>query len=330
MLGITRGAIGDRASCAMIARFQRSCLVPLERSAYRSLASPQTRLMTLSGSTRVFLILGDPVVQVRAPETFNHLFRRHGVDAVMVPAEVPAGQSFGFIRAVLQARNFDGLALTIPHKSDVVSALDRCDRLGTVAGAVNAVRRGADGGLEGALFDGIGFVRALDHFGLSPRGHRVLLVGAGGAGLAIAASLAERGVAQLRVVDLAEGRAAEAVARVRATFDIDIEPGTDSDPAGFDLVVNATPLGLRPCDPLPFDVARLDAGAAVVDILMKRVPTPLLQACRARGITAHPGDEMLLQQMPDYLSFFGFDTIAQAVRDDAGELRALMQSPRAG
>jgi shikimate dehydrogenase len=128
---------------------------------------------------------------------------------------------------------------------------------------------------------------------------------------------------------VAPGRAAEAVARVRAAFDTDIEPGIDSDPAGFDLVVNATPLGLRPDDPLPLDVARLDAGSAVVDILMKREPTPLLRACRARGITAHPGDEMLLQQMPDYLSFFGFDTIAQAVRDDATELRALMQSPRA-
>ena len=285
--------------------------------------------MSISGSTRVFLILGDPVVQVRAPLTFNHLFRRHGVDAVMVPAEVPAGQSVGFIRSVLQARNIDGLALTIPHKSDVVPALDRCDRLGRVAGAVNGVRRAADGAIEGALFDGIGFVRALDHFGLAPRGRRVLLVGAGGAGLAIAASLAERRVASLRVVDVAAARAAEAAARVRAAFDIDVASGTDSDPAGFDLVVNATPLGLRPSDPLPFDVARLDATSAVIDILMKTEPTPLLRACRERGITAHPGDEMLLQQMPDYLSFFGFDTIAQAVRDDANELRALMQSTRA-
>lgn len=285
--------------------------------------------MSISGSTRVFLILGDPVVQVRAPQTFNHLFRRHGVDAVMVPAEVPAGQSAGFVRSVLQARNIDGLALTIPHKSDVLPVLDRCDRLGRVAGAVNAVRRAADGAIEGALFDGIGFVRALDHLKLTPRGRRVLLVGAGGAGLAIAASLAERGVAQLRVVDVAAARAAEAAARVRAVFDIDVESGTDSDPAGFDLVINATPLGLRPTDPLPFDVARLDAASAVVDILMKPEPTSLLKACRARGITAHPGDEMLLQQMPDYLSFFGFDTIAQAVRDDADELRALMQSTRA-
>lgn len=90
-------------------------------------------------------------------------------------------------------------------------------------------------------------------------------------------------------------------------------------------MVNSTPLGLQPDDPLPFDVARIAAGAAVVDILMKNQPTPLLRACRERGITAHPGFEMLVQQMPEYLSFFGYDTIARAVQDDASDLRALIQ-----
>jgi shikimate dehydrogenase len=88
-------------------------------------------------------------------------------------------------------------------------------------------------------------------------------------------------------------------------------------------VVNATPLGLKAGDPLPFDVARVDADAVVVDILMKNQPTPLLRACRARGIAAHPGFEMMVQQVPEYLSFFGFDAIAQAVRADPGEARSL-------
>jgi shikimate dehydrogenase len=281
--------------------------------------------MNITGTTRVFLILGDPVAQVRAPETFNHLFRKHGVDAVLVPAHVPAAEFAAFATTVLKARNIDGLWLTIPHKNEMVGLLDHCDRLGRVAGAVNAVRRRADGSLEGGLFDGIGFVKALDFFGLPPRGQRVLLVGAGGAGVAIAASLGERGVSQLRVVDRVASRAQDVVMRVQSAFDIDVHAATDSDPAGFDLVINATPLGLKPDDPLPFDVARLDADCAVVDILMKGHPTPLMRACAARGIVAHPGDEMMLQQMPDYLSFFGFDTIAQAVRSDASDVRALMQ-----
>jgi len=63
----------------------------------------------------------------------------------------------------------------------------------------------------------------------------------------------------------------------------------------------------------------------VVDILMKNQPTPLLRACHARGIAAHPGFEMLVQQVPEYLSFFGFDSIAQAVQADASGLRAIFQ-----
>jgi shikimate dehydrogenase len=88
-------------------------------------------------------------------------------------------------------------------------------------------------------------------------------------------------------------------------------------------VVNATPLGLQAGDPLPFDPARLDAGAVVVDILMKNQPTPLLRACRGRGIVAHPGFEMMVQQVPEYLSFFGFDAIARAVQADLAEVRSL-------
>jgi shikimate dehydrogenase len=98
------------------------------------------------------------------------------------------------------------------------------------------------------------------------------------------------------------------------------------DPAGYDLVVNATPLGLKAGDPLPFDVARLDADTAVVDILMKNQPTPLLRACHARGITAHPGFEMMVQQVPEYLAFFGFGELARAVQADASEVRALFEA----
>lgn len=281
--------------------------------------------MPITGRTRVFLVLGDPVAQVRAPEVCNRLFADHGVDAVLVPAHVPAGLLSGFVRPVLTARNIDGLWLTIPHKSAMLPLLDRCDALGRVAGAVNAVRRTADGALEGALFDGIGFVRALDHVGIPLAGRRVLLVGIGGAGLAIAASVAQRGVGELALFDTQAQRAEAAAATLRAAFPVAASAMSGLAPEGFDLVVNCTPLGLRPDEPLPFDPARLDAGAAVVDILMTREPTPLQRACEARGIVAHPGFEMLLQQIPEYLAFFGFDTIARSVAAASPELRALLQ-----
>lgn len=279
--------------------------------------------MHISGTTRVFLILGDPVGQVRAPELFNHLFARHGADAVLVPAHVAPADLDAFVTQVLKARNIDGLWLAIPHKTAMVELLAHCDRLGRSASAVNAVRRCADGTLEGALFDGVGFTKALDHFGITIPGQRILVVGVGGGGVAIATSLAARGAGQIALFDNAPSRTADIATRLSAEFGVEVVSAATPDPAGFDLVVNATPLGLKAGDPLPFDVARLDADTAVVDILMKNQPTPLLRACHARGIVAHPGFEMMVQQVPEYLSFFGYDDIARAVQADPSDVRAL-------
>lgn len=281
--------------------------------------------MNITGSTRVFAIVGDPVVQVRAPEVYNHLFRTHGVDAVVVPAKVPAAQLAAFVKNTLLAENFGGLWVTIPHKAAMLKLMDRCDPLAQIAGAVNAVRRNADGSLEGALFDGVGFAKGLDHFGISVTGRRVLVVGAGGGGQAVAAALAQRGAAHLAVFNRTEARAADLVALLRPHFGKAVAVAPSADPAGYDLIVNCTSQGLKPDDALPFDPARVDAGAAVVDIIMTRQPTPLLQACAARGIPAHPGFEMLVQQIPEYLRFFGFDAVAQTLQGDLSEVRTLLE-----
>ena len=283
--------------------------------------------MHITGSTRVFMILGDPVAQVRAPEALNHLFARHGVNAVLVPALVAPRDFAAFVRHVFTARNIDGLMLTIPHKTAMLALLDRCDRLGTIAQAVNAARRNADGTVDGALFDGVGFVKGLDQFGITPSGARVLVVGAGGGGAAIAASLADRGVAKLALHDADAERSAAVAARLRSAWpSLYIVAAATPDPAGYDLVVNATPLGLGASDPLPFDPARLDAGAAVVDIVMKNQPTPLLRTCQARGVRAYPGFEMMIQQLPEYLEFLGLHELARTVAGDSSELRRLMHA----
>lgn len=277
--------------------------------------------MEISGTTRVFFVAGDPVAQVRAPALYNGLFRRHGVDAVLVPAHVAPADFPGFAAQVLRARNIDGLWLTIPHKTALVDTLDACDRHGRIAGSVNAVRRNADGTLEGALLDGTGFVKAVRHAGIDVRGCRALVVGIGGAGVAIAAALADAGVARLVLHDRAPARAAQVAALLAERLDAPAEASTEADAAGFDLVVHATPLGLRPDDPLPFDVARLRPDAFVVDILMKAAPTPLLRACTERGIAAQSGHEMLVQQTPETLRFFGFGAIADEVENDLSFVR---------
>jgi shikimate dehydrogenase len=195
-----------------------------------------------------------------------------------------------------------------------------------MAGAVNAVRRNGDGTIEGALFDGVGFVRGLDHFGLPVAGRQVLVVGTGGGGQAVASALAQRGPARLALYNRTAARTIDLAQRVRLSTGAPVEAVASADPAGFDLIVNCTSQGLKPGDALPVDVARIDAGAAVVDIIMTRQPTPLLQACAARGITAHPGFEMLVRQVPEYLRFFGLPELAQALQNDLSEVRGLLAS----
>jgi shikimate dehydrogenase len=281
--------------------------------------------MHISGTTRVFLILGDPVAQVRAPEVFNHLFRKHGEDAVLVPVQVELNRFDAFMKGLLHARNVAGLWLAIPHKTGIVRYVNKCDDFAHLAGAANAVRRAPDGELQGALFDGIGFVKALAHFGVPTRGKRVLIVGIGGAGMAIAGSLGMEAVTRMGLYDAIPGRAQGAAHRLKSQYGARVEPAIDADPTGWDIVVNATPLGLNPDDPLPFDVSRLRPGTIVIDILMTRQPTPLLRACAERGIEAYPGFEMLVQQTPNYLDFFGMHSISRAVQEDASEVRALLQ-----
>ena len=281
----------------------------------------------ITGTTDVYLIIGDPVEQVRAPESFNRIFAAMGINAVLVPVHVAPDHLEAFVKAVFTTRNIKGLWATIPHKTPLVDLLDRCSDLGRLAGAVNAVRRNADGTLEGGQFDGEGFMASLDYFGLAVAGKRVLMLGAGGAAAAIGASLACAGtapVAELALFDPAAGRAQQIVERLVPASRARLSVAASNDPAGFDLVINASPLGLKPGDPLPCDVARLSSGAALVDILMKHQPTPVVRAARARGRVAHPGFEMMIQQTHLYLDFFGFHEAAARLREDATFVRELI------
>lgn len=282
----------------------------------------------ISGNTDVYLILGDPVEQVLAPEIFNPIFARFGLDAILVPVQVAPANLNAFVKTAFLARNIKGMWVTIPHKTPVMQTLERRSELAAMAGAVNAIRRNADGSLEGGLFDGEGFARSLDYFNIAYVGRRVLIVGAGGAAAAIAASLAlpreAKVAAEVALYDPAAGRAAEVAARITAAGGAFVHAVASSDPAGFDLVVNASPLGLRATDPLPCDVSRLSEQAALLDIVMKNQPTPVLRATRARGLQAQPGFEMLIQQADLYLDFFGFTEAAHSVRRDATALRELI------
>lgn len=281
---------------------------------------PSGAFPSFSGAADVYLIVGHPVAQVQAPALFNAVFARAGLNAVMVPVSIAPEHLASFVQVAFQAPNIRGLSVTIPHKAALADTLAHCSPAARLAGAVNAVRHHADGQLEGELFDGLGLRAALDYFGMAYAGRRVLLLGAGGAAAAIASALAQTpgAAAEVHLFDPFPGKAAALAQRLGQPG---VQAAASNDPAGFDVVINASPLGLQADDALPCDVQRLEPHAAVMDIVMKNQPTPWVRAARARGLQAQPGFEMLVQQTAPYLEFFGLPDAARLVREDADFLR---------
>lgn len=262
----------------------------------------------ITGRTRLILHIGFPTEAFKAPMIYNPWFEARGIDAVVVPMAVTAGDYAGVLRPVFRVGNALGALVTMPHKVTTLGLVDEVTPTARIAGACNAILRRGDGTLLGDMFDGAGFVRGVMRKGRVIRGASALVVGAGGVGSAIAASLAAEGVGRLGVFDVNGGMAEALAGRLRAEYPgLVLEVG-GRDPAGFDIAVNATPLGMGEGDPLPFDPARLGAGAFVGEVVMKQEFTPLLRAARALGCDVQVGTDMLFEMIPAYLEFFGLGT----------------------
>jgi shikimate dehydrogenase len=260
----------------------------------------------LRGTTTLIAHLGDPIGPVKSPMIYNPYFERAGIDAAVVPMGVTARDYPAVFDALFRLVNIRGALVTMPHKVTTVALLDARSTAVEIAGSCNAVLRGDDGRLHGDLFDGAGFVRGVERKGFSLQGARCLVVGAGGVGSAIAGALAMSGVSHLMLFDQRADNARTLEARLASHFPrLDLQTG-GRDPAGFDLVVNATPLGMNDGDPLPFDVARLSSKTFVGEVVMKQQFTPLLRAASERGCPIQVGTDMLFEQIPLYLEFFGF------------------------
>jgi len=259
----------------------------------------------IRGTTRLVAHFGDPIAPVKAPMIYNPYFERKAIDVVVVPMGVTPDNYPAMLRAMFRVTNTLGAIVTMPHKRSTVALLDECSPLVRVAGSCNAIVRRPDGTLFGDLFDGLGFVKGLLRNGFPVAGSRCLVVGAGGAGSAIAAALATAGAGELVIHDIAPRHTEALLARLREHHpQIDAVAGSN-DPSGFDLVVNASSLGMAVDDALPVDISRLRPTAFVADVVMTPEVTPLLAAARARGCRTQPGMDMLLEQIPLYLEFFG-------------------------
>ena len=265
-------------------------------------------LRMIRGTTQLIAHLGYPTEAFKAPMIYNPYFEQAGVDAVVVPMGVRTEHYAALLRPLFRLENIRGALVTMPHKVTTAALLDDVTPTVKVAGACNAIVKRRDGSLAGDMFDGEGFVRGVLRKGRALAGARVLVVGAGGVGSAIAASLAAAQVAALGLFDTRADAADELARRLRENYrHIDVRTGSN-DPAGYDIVVNATPLGMREGDPMPFDVERLTPRTLVGEVVMKEEYTPLLRAAIARDCAVQVGTDMLYEMIPAYLEFFGFPT----------------------
>ena len=277
----------------------------------------------IKGSTQVVPHIGYPTHSFKAPMIYNPYFEQAGVDAVVVPMAVKAEDYAAFLPAIFSMENVAGALITMPHKVTTVAMLDEASPTVKVAGACNAVKRvkTANGSkLVGDMFDGEGFVRGVLRKGQALQGTSCLVVGSGGVGCAIAASLAKAGIARIALFDMNSASMEGLASRLRENYPaIKVATGSN-DPAGFDLVVNATPMGMEKGDPLPMDVSRIAPTTFVGEVVMKTEMTAFLAAAKDRGCRVQVGMDMLYEQIPAYLEFFGFKaTTAENLRSLARE-----------
>jgi shikimate dehydrogenase len=273
----------------------------------------------ISGTTKLIAHLGYPTQSFKAPMIYNPYFEKHGIDAIVVPMGSKPEEYPQFLKLLFKLSNIHGALVTMPHKVPTVTLLDEASISVKVAGACNAIRISSDGRLVGDMFDGEGFVRGVLRKGRNLKGAKVLVAGCGGVGSAISASLAKAGVAELAIFDAFAPMMNGLGDRLSSAYpNLKVKVGS-IDPEGYDVVVNATPLGMKEGDPLPMDVARIAPSTFVGEVVMKQEITPFLAAVRARGCEFQIGTDMLFEQIPAYLEFFGLRTTTPE------ELRAVAQ-----
>jgi shikimate dehydrogenase len=262
----------------------------------------------LNGKTTLIAHIGYPSESFRAPMIYNPWFEKHRIDAMVVPMSVKAEDYPVSLRQIFKFSNVRGALVTMPHKVTTISLADEVSVTARIAGAANALLKRLDGTLLADQFDGAGFARGVARKGFRIRGSKILIVGAGGAGSPIAASLAAKGAASISLYNRTPEKSKGLAARLKQYYpDMEVELASN-DPAGYDMVVNATSLGMSEDDPLPFDPGRLSPSTFVGEVVMKKEITPILEAAIARGCPYQIGADMLFEMIPAYLEFFGFGT----------------------
>lgn len=248
-------------------------------------------MIQLNGASRVYLIIGDPIAQVKSPAGVTETFQKNGMNALVIPAHVTSSDFHNFVQEISKAKNFDGIIVTVPHKFAAYDVCSQYSERSSFLKAVNVIKRSSDGSWYGDMCDGAGFYAAAKKNGASVKGKKALLVGAGGAGSAIAHTLLVEGASELAIHDEDEARRHSLIQKL-ASLDLGkVSVGT-SDPSGFDFIVNATPIGMSENDSLPIKTEHLSPHAFVGDVITVPAITKLIEQAKAKGCTTVTGTEM--------------------------------------
>jgi len=256
----------------------------------------------LNGATRIHVTIGDPIAQVKSPAGITQGFAARGKDAIMIPLQVKPADVEDFFRLARKLPNLDGIVITVPHKPVAFRYCDTTTDRARVLEVCNVMRRNPDGRWHGDMTDGGGFTGALKRSGFDPKGKRALQVGAGGAGSALALALCMEGASALSLCDTDMAKRDALIVRL-ARHGHRVTALDKADPTGHDLVVNATPAGMKESDPSPVDIAKLDGKMFVADIITMPLLTPLLAVAQARGCRTQNGQDMFNAQ-GDFITDF--------------------------
>ncbi|MBX5009289.1 shikimate dehydrogenase family protein [Rhizobium lentis] len=254
-----------------------------------------------SGSTRLFSVVGDPIDQVRSPSVLTRLLVDQGEEAVVVPMHVAAADLPTLFQALHTVRNIGGILVTVPHKQEAFRLCATATDRAAFVEAANVVRR-LDDGWHGDNTDGLGYLDGIERQGFAVAGRKCLLIGCGGAGAAIALEIMRRGASLLAIHDIDRERRDAVIAKLDRYYRGRLVVGS-ADPAGYDLVANATPLGMRPEDPLPIDVSKLESRQFVACVVTKPEVPPLIEEARRRGCRTMTGAGMFDAQAATLVDF---------------------------
>lgn len=266
----------------------------------------------ISGATRLYGIVGNPIAQVRSPETFTDAFIRDGIDALMLPFHVLPEKFDETVKGLMALGNLDGLIFTVPYKARAIAVADRLGKTASCIGAINALRRETDGSWSGDMFDGVGFVVGAQRKGIEVRGRKVALFGAGGAGSAIACELLAAGVESLAIIDVQAQQSETLAEKLRRSFadrEITVAPRVPTDST---MIVNASTVGMRPGDGLPGEIGMITSETVIGDVINIEAKTPIIRMAVETGCSYVAGKEMHAGQGDALLAFLVGDTANKA------------------